>query len=57
MAKLQKQYYYLRNGGKEINCYHIVITKKMAEDVGFTPEDELKIEVKGNEIIIRKESK
>lgn len=57
MAKLQKQYYYLRNGGKEINCYHIVITKKMAEDVGFTPEDELKVEVKGNEIIIRKESK
>jgi len=52
MARLNKQYYYTKNGEKKINCYHITITKNQLIDAEIDSEKEIKISIKNKKIII-----
>ena len=52
MAKLNKMYYYTKNG-KKLNCYYITFTKIMVEDLDLQ-DKELEIKVKDGKIIIDK---
>lgn len=54
MAKLNKLYYYTRNGEKRINCYAVHISKDIINKANIKDNDEIKIEVKDNKIIIEK---
>lgn len=54
MTKLNKQCYYNKDGVKKVNCYHIIITKRQLEQTNINEDDDIKICVKKNKIIIEK---
>lgn len=54
MPKLVKEKYYSRNGETKIKNYHINISKKIVNEANITENDELKIYVSNNRIIIEK---
>lgn len=54
MRRLNKQYYYTRDGERKTNCYHVVISKNVIGETNITEDDELKIYAKDNKIIIEK---
>lgn len=54
MPKLTKQYYFKRNGERRINCYHINLSKDIINKTNIQEQDELKISVIDNKIIIEK---
>lgn len=54
MPKLAKNYYYGKNGERKINCYVITIPKKILEETNINEDDNIKIIVKDNKIIIEK---
>ena len=54
MTKLNKQYYYTKGSGKKINCYHILLPRRIVEKA-FNSDDELNIyESYGKIIIVKK---
>ena len=55
MTKLIKNCYYNRTGEKKVNCYILNIPKKVVEEAGIKPEDEVKMEVEDGKIIIKKD--
>ena len=55
MAKLIKKMFYTSTGEKKINNYIVCISKNIAEQAGFTGDEQLKIYSKGKKIIIEKE--
>ena len=54
MQKLKPLYYRLADGKKKVNCYRINIAKKEIEQAGFDEDTKIEIEVKENEIILKK---
>lgn len=52
--KLTKQYYYSAKGEKKINCFKINLSKELVEEAKIKEDDEIKIYVKDNKIIIEK---
>lgn len=52
--KLTKQYYYSAKGEKKINCFKINLSKELVEEAKIKEDDEIKIYVKNNKIIIEK---
>lgn len=54
MAKINKLYYTTSKGEKKINCYNVQIPKRVVDktDIG---ENQIKVYVEGNKIIIEKE--
>lgn len=54
MAKLNKQYYYSKDGERRINCYHVIVPKHIVKKAGIDEIDELVVYAKGNKIIIEK---
>ena len=53
MPKLAKQYYFNAKGEKKINCYKVNISKQIIDKTNLEDE-EIKIVVKDNKIIIEK---
>lgn len=55
MPKLNKQYYYTASKGRKVNCYHILLPKKVVEKAGIEENDELNIyEDFGKIVIVKK---
>ena len=54
MTKLAKQMYYNAKGEHKINCYKINIPKTIVKQTDFKDDEELKITVMDNKIIIEK---
>ena len=54
MSKLGKNYYRTANGDKKLNCYMIPLSKEIIAKTNITEQDELKISVKNNKIIVEK---
>lgn len=54
--KLNKNYYYRKNE-RVINCYYVRISKEMLKKTNIKDDDEIKLTVKDNKIIIEKEQK
>ncbi len=54
MAKLGKNYYRTAKGEKRLNCYMIPLAKELIAKTDITDQDELKISVKDNKIIVEK---
>lgn len=54
MQKLKKQRYITKKQGVKINCYYVNLSKELVKQTNITEEDELKITVKNNKIIIEK---
>lgn len=54
MAKLNKQFYYTKDGDKKINCYHILVPRTIVDATNIKDNDELKVYSKNNKIIIEK---
>ena len=54
MAKLGKNYYRTAKGEKRLNCYMIPIKKELVTRTNITDQDELKISVNNNKIIVEK---
>lgn len=54
MSKLAKQYYYSSNGERKINCYKINLSKELVNKANIKDDDEIKVYVKDNKIIIEK---
>lgn len=54
MVKLAKQYYWLKDGTKKLNCYHIAINKKILDDANINDDAELNIKAKKGKIIIER---
>lgn len=54
MAKLAKQYYYTKDQGKRINCYHVIIPKKIVEKADIDENDEITVYEWYGDIIIKK---
>lgn len=55
MAKLGKNYYRTAKGEKRLNCYMIPLAKELIAQTDITDQDELKISVKDNKIIVEKQ--
>lgn len=55
MAKLGKNYYRTAKGEKRLNCYMIPLAKELIAKTNITDQDELKITVKDNKIIVEKQ--
>lgn len=53
MPKLAKQYYFNAKGEKKVNCYKVNISKQIIDKTNLEDE-EIKIVVKDNKIIIEK---
>lgn len=51
MKKLNKMYYYTKEGKKKLNCYYIPIPKQMVEEAGLE-NIEIQIRVENGKIII-----
>lgn len=54
MSKLGKNYYRTANGDKKLNCYMIPLSKEIIAQTNITEQDELKVSVKNNKIIVEK---
>lgn len=54
MQKLKPLYYRLADGKKKVNCYRINIAKKEIEQVGFDENTKIEIEVRDNEIVLKR---
>ena len=54
MQKLKPLYYKLADGQKKVNCYRINIAKKEVDQAGFDENTKIKIEVRDNEIVLKK---
>lgn len=52
MAKLGKNSYRTAKGEKKLNCYLIPLSKEIVAKTNITEQDELKITVKDNKIIV-----
>lgn len=57
MARLTSKYEYRKNGSRNIKGYLISLPKVELEKNGFNSDTEVSIEIKKNEIIIKKEDK
>lgn len=55
MSKLGKNYYRTAKGEKKLNCYMIPISKELVAQTNIKEQDELKVSVKDNKIIIEKQ--
>lgn len=55
MAKLGKVYYRTAKGEKKLNTYMISLSKELVAQTNISDEDELKISVKNNKIIVEKQ--
>jgi len=53
MPKLAKQYYLNAKGEKKVNCYKVNISKQIIDKTNLEDE-EIKITIKDNKIIIEK---
>lgn len=56
MPRLREQRYKHADGSSHLNCYNLSITRKCAEEAGFTPADMLEVTAKDGQIIVRKRS-
>jgi len=56
MAKLNKNYYYSKNGERKINCYLVNIPKEIVEKTNIG-DNEIKISIQNNKIVIEKNDK
>ena len=54
MPKLAKQYYYSPTGERKINCYKVNLSKELINQTNIKDNDEIKVYVKDNKIIIEK---
>lgn len=54
MAKFNKQYYFTKNNEKKLHCVKATLSKELIKEAGIEADDEIKIYVKGNKIIIEK---
>lgn len=54
MAKLNKQVYYNPKGEKKVNCYHIIVSKKIVAQAGINEDDEIEVKAKDKKIIVEK---
>ena len=54
MAKLRIQKYRLPDGTSKINCYNIAVPKKVANEAGITPDDQLTIKPENGRIIVER---
>ena len=52
--KLTKQFYYSASGERKINCFKVILSKEIVKEAGIDTEDNIKIYVKDNKIIIEK---
>ena len=57
MQKLSRQYYYTKSGERKINCYKVNLSREIISEAQITENDNLKIYVKDNKIIIEKRNK
>lgn len=55
MTKLAKNYYRTAKGEKKLNCFSVNIPKELVNKTNIKEEDNIKVSVKGNKIIIEKE--
>lgn len=55
MKKINKLYYYTKSGERKINSYVVNITKEILNKTNINDNDNIKIYVKDNKIIIEKE--
>lgn len=55
MAKLVKKYFYTSKGEQKINNYLCVISKNVANEAGFTGDENIKVTAKKDKIVIEKE--
>ena len=55
MAKLGKNQYRTASGEIKLNCYYVAISKEIIAKTNISENDNLKITVKDNKIIIEKE--
>lgn len=55
MPKLAKNCYYSKSGEKRVNCYLLNISKEIVKQANINDNEQLKIYVKDNKIIIEKE--
>jgi len=54
MAKLIKKKFYTSTGEAKINNFLCVISKAIAQQAGFTGEEQIKVSAKKDKIIIEK---
>lgn len=52
--KLVKQKYFTAKGEEKVNCYKLTISKGIINAAGIKPEDDLKVYVDNDKIIIEK---
>ena len=52
MKKLNSMKYTDAKGNRKVYSYYLTISKKLINEVGFDPNKEIKVEVKGNKIEI-----
>ena len=57
MQKLQKQYYYNKNGERKLNCYKVNLSRDIIKKAKITEYDTLNIFVLDDKIIIEKRFK
>lgn len=55
MAKICKKYYYSSTGEQKINCYMVLIPKELLNSTNIKEDDNIKLEVVDNKIVIAKE--
>lgn len=55
MAKLNKQRYRTMKNEIKINCYTVNLSKEIVKQANIKDDDEIKISVKDNKIIIEKD--
>ena len=55
MAKLVKQKYYNKDGEAKVFSYFVTISKALIKEVGWTGDEQVKVYVKGNKLIVEKE--
>lgn len=55
MPKLAKNYYRTAKGEKKLNCYCVNLSKEIVNKTNIKEEDNIKVSVKDNKIIIEKE--
>ena len=55
MQKLKPLYYKLSDGKKKVNCYRINISKNEVNQAGFDENTKIKVEVKENEITLKRD--
>lgn len=56
MPRLREQRYKRVDGSNPVNCYNLSITRKIAEEAGFTPEDYLTVRAEKGKITVEKEA-